>query len=366
MKTKFLFFFILQVFSFLILTNDGISQEKSTIAANTTAVWSPEKAQVWGKEQPWLCGTNFIPSNAINSLEMWQAETFDPVTLDRELGWAEKLGFNCMRVFLHHTAWEYDKEGFKKRINEYLTISTKHGIKTMFVILDDCWLPSYMPGKQPAPKPGIHNSGWEQDPGDVLFTHPEGSPVRAAMMTILEEYVKDIIRTFKDDKRIVAWDLYNEPQRYLPLLKKEFDWAREINPSQPLTSGIFNRRLKDFCDFQLKNSDIISYHNYSDQAIHQKALDTLKLYKRPLICTEYMARKSNSLFSNIMPILKDQNIGAINWGFVAGKTNTIYAWSTPIYDGSEPPLWFHDILRKDGTPYKQDEVDIIKKLTGAK
>lgn len=355
---------LLTVLVAVVITISSCNSVKQKEEAKQSPVWSVEKATEWSGRQPWLSGTNFITSNAINSLEMWQAETFDTLTLDRELGWAENLGFNCMRVFLHHTAWEYDKEGFKKRINDYLRISDSHGIRTMFVIFDDCWLPSYMPGRQPKPKPGIHNSGWTQDPGDVMFSHPEDSPVRAEMMSILESYVKDILTSFKDDKRIVVWDLYNEPSRSLTLLKNEFEWAREINPSQPLTSGVWNRRLKEFCAFQLDNSDIITYHNYSDEVAHQKAIDSLKLYKRPMICTEYMARKNNSLFSNIMPILKEQNIGAINWGFVAGKTNTIYAWSDPIYDGSEPQLWFHDILRKDGTPYKQEEFDIIKKLTG--
>ena len=67
-----------------------------------------------------------------------------------------------------------------------------------------------------------------------------------------------------------------------------------------------------------------------------------------------------------MPMLKEKNVGAINWGFVAGKTNTIYKWADTIPDGSEPDLWFHDILRKDGTPYDQEEIDIIKLLNGKK
>jgi Glycosyl hydrolases family 2, TIM barrel domain len=360
--TRNLLLIIVLVFSFSILSG----QSKDNKASATSPTWSVEKALNWGKSQPWLRGCNFIPSNAINSLEMFQAETFDPKTIDRELGWAEGLGLNCMRVFIHHVAWEVDKEGFKKRLSEYLSIADKHGIKTMFVLFDDCWLPSYMPGIQPKPKPGIHNSGWVQDPGDVLFAHPATSPVSIAMMNILEEYVKDVLTTFKDDKRILLWDLYNEPQRSLQLLQNIFKWAREVNPSQPLSSGVYNRRLKEFCTFQLKNSDIISYHNYSDVAGQQRAIDTLKKFNRPMICTEYMARKNNSLFTNVMPFLKDQNIGAINWGFVSGKTNTIYAWGTPMPDGSEPALWFHDILRRDGTPYKQEEVDIIKKLTGVK
>jgi hypothetical protein len=270
---------------------------------------------------------------------------------------------NCMRVYLHHLAWEIDKEGFKKRMNEYLEIADKNGIRTIFVFFDDCWNPVYQAGKQPDPKPGIHNSGWVRDPGELLFTKPE-------IITLLEEYVKDILTTFKDDNRIAMWDLYNEPgnsgygNKSMPLLEKVFQWGREVNPSQPLSCGVWSYNLTDLNKFQLSHSDIITYHNYSDPENHQVMIDSLKRHNRPLVCTEYMARKHNSLFINIMPMLKEQNIGAINWGLVAGKTNTIYAWDTPIPDGSEPVLWFHDIFRKDGTPYRGDELQMILDLTG--
>lgn len=329
------------------------------------AVWSSEKAQDWRKNLPWLRGSDFIPSCAINQLEMWQKETFDSVTIDRELGWAENIGLNCMRVYLHHLAWEIDKDGFKRRMNEYLSIADKHGIKTIFVIFDDCWNPIYKAGKQPDPKPGVHNSGWVQDPGELIFTNPD-------IVTVLEEYVKDILLTFHNDPRIILWDLYNEPgnsgygNRSMNLLMMIFKWSREMNPVQPLTCGVWNHNLKELNSFQVSNSDVITYHNYSDEIKHQAMIDTLKLFNRPMVCTEYMARRNNSLFSNILPILKAQNIGAINWGLVSGKTNTIYAWDTPMSDGSEPSLWFHDIFKKDGIPYNQEEINIIKTQTGIK
>jgi hypothetical protein len=168
------------------------------------------------------------------------------------------------------------------------------------------------------------------------------------------------------------WDLYNEPgnssygDKSLPLLQKAFHWGREINPSQPLSAGLWTQDLQDFNRFQLANSDVITYHNYGDEKDHQHCIDTLKKYNRPLICTEYMARLRNSTFFNIMPILKAQNIAAINWGLTAGKTNTMYAWDTPIPDGSEPKIWFHDIFRPDGTPYNAKETEFIKSLTGKK
>jgi hypothetical protein len=330
---------------------------------SATEIWSIEKAHDWYRLQGWLRGCDFIPSTAVNQLEMWQSETFDPQTIGKELRWADEIGMNCMRVYLHHLAWETDKEGFKKRMNEYLEIADKNGIKTIFVFFDDCWNPTYQDGKQPDPKPGIHNSGWVRDPGDLLFTDP-------GIIKVLEEYVKDILTTFRDDNRIAIWDMYNEPgnsdygNKSMPLLEKAFLWGREVNPSQPLSSGVWSYSLTDLNKFQLSHSDIITYHNYSDPANHQAMVDSLRRFNRPLVCTEYMARKHHSLFTNIMPMLKEQNIGAINWGLVSGKTNTIYAWDTPIPDGSEPELWFHDILRKDGSAYRGDELQMILDLTG--
>ena len=326
-----------------------------------TEPWSVEQATQWSQQWGWLRGSNFQPSTAINQLEMWQAETFDPATIDRELGWAAAIGMNCMRVYLHHVAWEVDKEGFKKRMGQYMDIAANHGISTIFVFFDDCWNPTYSAGKQPEPKRGIHNSGCVRDPGELLFEKPE-------LINLLENYIKDVLSTFKDDKRIVLWDLYNEPgnegsgDRSLDLLQKSFEWARTVNPSQPLSVGVWNKNLTNLNKFQLENSDIITYHNYNNIANHQQAVDSLKQFGRPMICTEYMARHFNSTFQEIMPMLKAENIGAINWGLVSGKTNTIFKWSEPLPETDEPPLWFHDIFRKDGTPYSQEEVNVIKSL----
>jgi hypothetical protein len=325
-------------------------------------VWSEEQAHEWYQQWGWLRGANFLPSTAINQLEMWQAETFDSATINRELGWAEGIGMNSMRVYLHHLAWELDPEGFKDRMEQYLSIADKHNISTLFVFFDDCWNPTYRAGKQPDPKRGIHNSGWVRDPGDLL--HADSS-----LYVILEKYVKDVLSHFQNDERIVLWDLYNEPgnsgygTKSLPLLKKVFEWAREVNPTQPLSVGVWNKRLVELGEFQLENSDVITYHNYHDKATHQIWIDSLRAYGRPLICTEYMARTRNSLFAEIMPLLKDENIAAYNWGLVSGKSNTIYAWDTPMPDGKEPKIWFHDIFRKNGTPYDIKEVRLIKELS---
>lgn len=327
-------------------------------------IWSAKKANEWYKQWGWLRGSNFTPSTAINQLEMWQAETFDTATIDRELGYAQGIGFNAMRVFLHHLAWQVDPEGFKRRVGEYLDIAHRRGISTIFVLFDDCWNPTYAAGKQPAPRPGVHNSGWVQDPG--MLVHEDS----AALYPVLERYVKDIVGTFGHDKRIILWDVYNEPgngghkDSSLALLSHVFEWGREVNPDQPLSSGIWDvPHLGNLSKYQLEHSDVITYHNYGSPAKQQEEIDLLHAYGRPLICTEYMARPRGSLFTNVMPVLKKNNVGAINWGLVSGKTNTIYAWATPMPDGSIPRVWFHDIFRKDGSPFSEEEITLIKTLT---
>jgi hypothetical protein len=326
------------------------------------SVWTKEQANEWYKQWGWLRGSDFIPSTAINQLEMWQAGTFDTTTIDRELGWAESIGLNSMRVYLHHLAWELDPSGFKNRMDQYLKIADRHRISTLFVFFDDCWNPTYQGGKQPEPKTGIHNSGWVRDPGDKIFQD-------STLTETLEKYVKDVLTRFADDDRIVLWDVYNEPgnsdygDKSLPLLQKIFTWGQEVNPSQPLSAGVWKKELVNLNQYQLANSDVITYHNYADPKEHQKWIDSLRTYEKPLICTEYMARTRNSLFKNIMPMLQEQNIGAYNWGLVSGKTNTIYAWDTPMPDGKEPKVWLHYIFYKNGKPYKKEEVDLIKSLT---
>lgn len=349
-------------FVFLLLTTNLQAQKNKkqiTSAPLIGSTWSIEKANAWYKDLKWITGANFIPSNAINQLEMWQGDTFDSVTIDRELLWAENIGFNAMRVFLHSLAWKGDPEGFKQRMNTYLTIADKHKIKTLFVFFDDCWNKIPQAGKQPEPKPGIHNSGWMQDPGQPLSND-------TTLFPGLETYVKDVMTRFAHDKRILLWDLYNEPgnnnkkDSSLPLLKKVFQWARAVNPDQPISAGLWAWDLENLNAFQFLNSDIVTYHDYEEPQMHQRVIDLLKASGRPLICTEYMARTRNSRFSNVLPLLKNEKVGAINWGFVEGKSNTIYAWDTPMPTGTQPVEWFHDIFFRDGRPYRQDEVTLSR------
>ncbi|MFD0895831.1 1,4-beta-xylanase [Luteolibacter ambystomatis] len=359
----------------------------ATLHAQDAQPWTPEKAKAWQEKSGWLNGCNFIPSNAINQLEMWQADTFDTATIDRELGLAESLGFTSVRVFLHDLLWQQDSKGFSKRIDTFLGLAEKHHIGVLFVLFDSCWYPKPKLGKQPDPLPHRHNSGWVQSPGiDALMDENQ--------IPRLHEYVTGVVKQFANDPRIHGWDVWNEPdnndggkskrpdlepdqkiksQHVEKLLPQVFAWAREGKPTQPLTSGVW---LGDWSDpnkmyliqrIQLEQSDVISFHCYGKPDHLTKLIGQLRRYNRPILCTEYMARPEGSTFDPNLGVLKKEGVGAYCWGFVSGKSQTIYPWDSweKDYDG-EPQLWFHDIFRTDGTPYRQPEVDYIRSLTGKK
>ncbi len=329
--------------------------------------WSREQAAAWYAKQPWLVGCNFIPSSAINQLEMWQADTFDPATIDRELGWAAtRLGFNSVRVFLHDLAYDADPQGFKQRLEKFLQIADARGIRPLVVLFDDCWNPEPKVGKQPAARPGVHNSGWMRSPGPKVVNDP-------AAWVRLERYVTDVLTTFGKDRRVLMWDLYNEPgnekqgNRSIPLLEKTFAWARQVGPEQPLTAGLwrYDMEFQKLNDAQLALSDVVTFHHYGKADDLRKLIGRLrKDAGRALICTEWMARTNHSLVADNLPVFYEEQVGCYNWGLVAGKTQTIFPWGSK--EGSpEPKIWFHDLFRGDGTPFDAREVELFQKYTKA-
>ena len=350
--------------------------------ANARDLWTKAQANAWYAHQPWLVGSNYAPATAINQLEMWQADSFDPATIDRELGLAESIGMNTMRVFLHNALWEQDAAGLKARMNTFLTIAAKHHIRPVFVLFDSCWDPNPVLGKQHPPIPGVHNSGWVQSPGAARLADASQYPK-------LQAYVKDVVGSFAHDQRILAWDVWNEPNNdgggnYAPtpnkkalvagLLAQVFDWAESVDPSQPLTSGVWIGDHWDRMDtldpverIQVTRSDVMSFHDYNwPEKFAERARQMLS-YGRPVLCTEYMARGAGSTFDGSLPVGKRLNIAMINWGFVAGKTQTWLPWDSwkKPYTFDEPPIWFHEVFKGDGTPYRVAETDLIRRLARA-
>jgi hypothetical protein len=343
--------------------------------------WSTEKANAWYAQQPWPVGANYIPKDAINELEMWQADTFNPKEIDLEFGWAEGTGMNTMRVFLHDLLWQQDPQGFKERIDAFLTIAASHHIRPLFVLFDSCWDPFPTLGLQHPPIPGVHNSGWVQSPGAAELADPAQYPR-------LKAYVQGVVGAFANDPRILAWDVWNEPDNTNPrsyadkelknkvqlvtaLLPRVFAWAREDHPIQPLTSGIWQgdwstpESLSPASQIQIRESDIITFHNYGWPEDFERRIQELQQYHRPIMCTEYMARGAGSTFDTVLPIAKHNRVGAINWGLVAGKTQTWLPWDSwqRPYVLEKPPVWFHDVFLPNGVPYRQSETDLIRSMT---
>ncbi|MBN9615140.1 MAG: 1,4-beta-xylanase [Acidobacteriales bacterium 59-55] len=354
--------------------------EAATAFAQPRSRWSEQQANAWYAKQPWLVGANYVPSDAINELEMFQAATFNPALNDKELGMAESIGMNTMRVFLQDQLWQQDPEGFKKRLDTFLDIAAKHHIKPLLVLFDSCWETDPHLGPQHPPIPGVHNSGWVQSPGKRELMDRSYEPK-------LEAYVKGVVGAFANDDRVLGWDIWNEPdnrggdveedvpakvKRVDELLPKAFAWARSANPSQPLTSGVWTgdwsnpAKESATTKIQLAESDVISFHNYGWPEEFEARIKELQPHHRPILCTEYMARGNGSTFDGSLPIAKKYNVAAINWGLVAGKTQTYLPWDSwkRPYVLIQPTIWFHEVFRQDDTPYRQHEVDLIRQLTG--
>lgn len=349
--------------------------------SNEERRWSAERASEWAAARSWRVGCNFTPSVASNQLEMWQAETFDSQAIARDLDLAAGLGFTSVRVFLHDLLFLHDRDPFLRRIDTFLALADARGIGSLIVLFDGVWDPHPVMGPQQPPRSGVHNSRWLQSPGAEILADP-------ARHDELKTYVQGTLEHFRDDSRIDGWDLFNEPDnpnlgyrnveiadkgdRALTLLTKAFTWAREVNPSQPLTTGLWlgdwssPEKLRDMDRFCVEHSDIISFHHYGELPDLRARVDALRHYERPLWCTEWLARGMGSSFETHFEWMRDAKVGAYCWGLVQGRTQTHLPWDSwaKPYE-SEPDPWHHEILRNDGSAYSEDEVRLIRSVTRA-
>ncbi len=343
--------------------------------------WSEEKANSWYEDQKWIVGCNFLPSSAINQLEMFQDDTFDLDTIKTEITWASDIGFNSLRIYLHDLLWS-DKNNLTSKLNLVLDFCASKEIKPILVLFDDCHRAYPKLGKQPKPVKGVHNSGWKQSPGMKVVHDLFDGSLSKKELSDLEEYVHGVLEFYAEDKRILMWDLYNEPGQFgvgeksIKLLERTWEWAREISPSQPLTSCLDGSVGDEIIQLNQENSDVITFHTYEKDQL-EPTIKRLKETNRPIICTEYMAREFGTTFQFSLPIFQKYNVGCYNWGLVAGKSQTHFGWETIMNlhnlkekgefieegdDIPEPEIWFHDIFRKNGTAFNDEEVDFIKNI----
>ena len=335
-----------------------------------TSRWTPERAQEWAGQQPWMCGFNYLPSTALNSTQMWDDATFDAATIEREFGWAKQIGFNACRVFLPFIVWQNDARGFFERFERFLEIADQNGLRVMPIFFDDCAFAGKEPhlGPQDAPVPGLHNSGWTPSPGPKIVDDTSN-------WKALEDYVFLTVERFKADARVCVWDVFNEPgnegrgEKSLPLLTAAFEWARSVGASQPLTCGVWDWNLNSLCDVSLSQSDVVSFHLYGSATTSGEWIEKLRADERganrPIFCTEWMARTLECHFDPILKVWKREQVGNFFWGLVNGATQTHFPWGHPK-NGPEPSTWFHDLLRRDGSAYDEEELAFVRRVLAEK
>jgi hypothetical protein len=352
--------------------------------------WSVADATAWWVRRPWVCGFNFLPSTAVNFLEMWHPDTFDPVTIERELGWAAGIGFNAVRINLHYLVWRHDRDGLIDRLDRVIGMAHRLGIDTVPCLFDDCGFGGFEPeyGPQPDPVPGVHNSRAVASPGRAML-------LDKAAWDGFERYVRDVVRCFRVDDRILFWDLYNEPGNRMifeaagahmhgpeftaksrALMLRSFEWSRAESPVQPVTVGAWTTPMPgsddppyqtDIDQLALRQSDIVTFHAYWDTDHVRRFIDSLAELGRPMLCTEWMARPVGSRIADQLDLFRQRGVGCFQWGLVQGRTQTHLPWPADLVaeHGGEADrsVWFHDLLDPSGQPYDADEISKIRALT---
>jgi hypothetical protein len=352
----------------------------AAVAIAQTRQMTPSAASDWYARQPWIIGANYIQSNTVNQIEMWQSETFDGDRIDMELGWAEGLGINTLRVSLHELLWEKDSGGMTNRMRKLLTIADKHKMRVIFVLFDSSGDPYPELGHQRQPRPGVRNSLWVQSPGAKGLIDPK--QIENAL-----NYAEEVVAAFNIDKRVLAWDVWNEPDNTnaatypnseLPnkvevvrnLLPKVFQYARAGSPEQPVTSGLWKgdwstaATLSPIEKTQIELSDFISFQNYDGPEEFEKRVKWLKAFGRPVVCTGFLARNQGSSVEAILPIALKFDVGALVGDLVQGKTQRWLppdSWKTPYLD-REPSVWAQDLFRTTGPLYRKEDADVIKQM----
>lgn len=355
--------------------------------------WPRARAAAWAAARPWYCGFNFLPSTAVNFLEMWHAATFDPRTIERELAWAADLGLNALRTNLPFLVWRHDRDGLLARLDTLLGIASGRGLAVVPCLFDDCGFGGAEPvyGPQPDPIRGVHNSRAVASPGRAAVRDP-------GIWPDLERYVRDVVGAFASDRRVLFWDLYNEPGNGMvftadglddvsqdlqahshALMKGAFGWARSVEPSQPLSVAAWrtgpageggDETFASATDQDaLDLSDVLSFHAYLPMQRTERIIAGIAPRGRPMFCTEWMARAVASRIADQLELMRDRHVGCFHWGLVRGRTQTHLPWPRELLerDAADPDrsVWFHDLLEPDGTPYDPHEVAVIRTLTGA-
>lgn len=350
--------------------------------------WSKERAWEWYNARPWIRGCNYMSADCANRVDQWQEYGFEErfETAAGELKLMAELGYNSIRIIPEFIVWKKEHDGFTERFERYIELAAQNNISCMIVLGNDC-----CPPKEEALKRmrlGEQQVDWGYHGGRRISQHGRFDGIGYSLLDDPEytekyyEFVREIVGKYKNDERVIMWDVYNEPGNSrrsgitLPHLEKFFEIIRDIDPIQPLTVGIWSQsteleNLTEAEKYGLENSDIISYHNYNSYENNVRELRLLKKLGRPVINTEWLNRCGGNSVEEMFPLFYLEKIGCYNWGFVAGKYQTYEPWNG-IWDGyKENPeafehfdftKWFHDIYRPSHNPYNPKETELIKRF----
>lgn len=322
--------------------------------------WSEERIWAWWRDIGVIRGVNYIPRSCVNSIEMWMEETFDPETLSEELGWARDCGFTAVRIPLQFAVYQLDPQGFLDRLDRFLSIAKNRGLLTVPVLFDDLNRAGREPevGPQPPPVPGAHNAQWVPSPGPSRVTDPQ-------RWKELEEYMKSVLNRFRNDRRVLYWDLYNTAgndglwDRSLPLLERSFDWAREVNPSQPIAVPAWRELGSPMSARKLERSDLITFQSFDSAQMVESQIQLLKRFNRPIVLVDFLMRQRESRLETILPVCATYGVGWFSRGLAQGRTQ-IWVQDSAFANPQAPDLWQADVLKSDGAAYDRREIDLIR------
>ena len=328
--------------------------------SGTHSRWDGDRVRRWYDNLGVVKGVNYIPRNAVNSTDMWRKETFDPDLINEELGWVRKAGYTTLRVQLQYIAWKEDPKGFMERLEKFMDLAARNTLKVVPVLFDDKNFANMDPvaGPQPEPIPGKNNARWVPSPGPAAVKDRSTWPD-------LEKYFRDVMEKYKGDDRVVYWDLYNRAgdselwEATLPLMDQVFNWARDIDPKQPLAAPAWTKPNSAMTVHKLERSDIVTFQSFETAGQIEALLTLLKRYDRPIICSDWLMRQRDNDFEKILPLFSVHRVGWFNRGLVNGKTQE-WIQQDQYRSADRPELWQHDVLKPNGDAYDPKEIERIQ------
>lgn len=291
-----------------------------------------------------LRGANYVPSYARNDVQIWM--DYDAAVVDRELGYAERLKLNTVRVFLQVAVYEQDPQRFLDNFESFLSLCENHHIRMMPVIFDSCFGDFPDLGK-------YRDKDWMACPGQNRLG-PEHWPA-------MRKFVRDVVGEHKDDRRIVMWDVMNEPtctsfyqkeedkQRIHTFVWQALDWVKAQKPSQPRTVGMmFSSELPLVQD----KVDVLAFHNYRRDLREdiQGVRAIARKLGKPAIINEVVRNDQPAPYA--MPILYEEKIGWCFWELMLG--------STQFSRGDNP---IQGVIYPDGTCRDANEIAAIMNIS---